>query len=62
LISYHVACLTYEDEAEAANVQGFLAYIASAEGQDAAADFGIAPISDNLRGQVNSVIEQITAG
>jgi phosphate transport system substrate-binding protein len=62
LISYHVACLTYEDEAEAANVQGFLAYIASAEGQEAAANFGVAPISDQLRETVNGVIEQISAG
>ncbi|MGC5627538.1 phosphate ABC transporter substrate-binding protein PstS [Georgenia sp. Z1344] len=62
LISYHAACSVYEDEAEAANVQGFLAYIASAEGQSAAEEFGVAPISDNLRGQVNTVIEQISAG
>lgn len=62
LISYHVACLTYEDEAEAANVQGFLAYIASAEGQEAASSFGVAPISDQLRETVNGVISQISAG
>ncbi|MGC5615170.1 PstS family phosphate ABC transporter substrate-binding protein [Georgenia sp. Z1491] len=61
-ISYHVACTVYEDETEAANVQGFLAYIASAEGQEAAEAFGVAPISDELRGDVNAAIEQISAG
>lgn len=62
LISYHVACLKYEDPAEAANVAGLLTYIASAEGQNAAADHaGIAPISEDMRERVTDAIAKISA-
>ncbi|MDO5724362.1 MAG: phosphate ABC transporter substrate-binding protein PstS [Flaviflexus sp.] len=62
LISYHVACLEYDDEAEAANVAGLLTYIASVDGQNAAADHaGIAPISEDMRERVNSAIAKISA-
>ena len=37
LISYSLACTTYEDPADAELVKAFLGYIASAEGQEAAA-------------------------
>lgn len=61
LISYHVACLAYSDEAEADNVRGLLTYIASADGQNAAAQHaGIAPISDEMRERVNAAIEKIS--
>ena len=63
LISYSVACSQYEDEAEAANIKAFLSYIASTEGQDvaAAADVaGSAPISDDLRTEVQAALDSIT--
>lgn len=64
LISYLVACSTYESEADAANVAAYLSYVASEEGQERAAQpdvAGSAPISDTLREQVDAAIEQITA-
>ncbi|MEP7765866.1 phosphate ABC transporter substrate-binding protein PstS [Sanguibacter sp. 25GB23B1] len=63
LISYSIACSQYEDETEAANVKAFLSYVASAEGQDvaSAADVaGSAPISDDLRTEVQAAIDSIS--
>jgi phosphate transport system substrate-binding protein len=60
LVSYMIACQEYADPAVAPVVKGFLEYIASPEGQDAAAEAaGSAPISDTLREQVNAAIELI---
>lgn len=60
LISYMIACQEYADASVAPVVKGFLEYVASAEGQDAAAEAaGSAPISDTLREQVNAAIELI---
>ena len=62
LVSYAIACSTYEDAAEADLVRGFLGYIASEEGQQAAADnAGSAPISAELSEEVTATIESITA-
>ncbi len=64
LISYLLACSTYETEEEAANVAAYLSYIASPEGQDRAAEpdvAGSAPISDTLREKVDAAIATITA-
>jgi phosphate transport system substrate-binding protein len=62
LVSYTIACQEYADAAVAPVVKGFLEYIASAEGQDAAAAAsGNAPISDSLREQVNAAIALIVA-
>ncbi|MDN3496284.1 phosphate ABC transporter substrate-binding protein PstS [Planococcus sp. APC 4015] len=62
LVSYMIACEEYADAAVAPVVKGFLEYIASAEGQDAAAGAaGSAPISDSLRDQINSAIALIAA-
>ncbi len=62
LISYSIACTGYEDEAEGALVKAFLGYIASEEGQQAAASAaGSAPISDTLRTDVETAIEAIDA-
>ncbi len=48
LISYSLACTSYEDPADAELVKAFLGYVASAEGQEAAASAaGAAPISDD---------------
>ncbi|NKX94109.1 phosphate ABC transporter substrate-binding protein PstS [Sanguibacter hominis ATCC BAA-789] len=62
LMSYSVACSVYEDAADVANVKAFLSYVASAEGQDRAADpsvAGSAPISDELRSEVQKAIDSI---
>ncbi|MET0780919.1 MAG: phosphate ABC transporter substrate-binding protein PstS [Microbacterium sp.] len=60
LVSYMIACEEYTDPASAALVKGFLQYIASPEGQQAAAAAaGNAPISDSLTEQVNAAIELI---
>ena len=62
LVSYQLACKTYEDAAEAELVRAFLAYAASEEGQRAAAEAaGSAPISDTLRTDALAQIEQIGA-
>lgn len=63
LVSYHIVCKTYMDPAQGNLVKAYLTYIASAEGQMAAAEAaGSAPISDALREQVNASIELIQAG
>ncbi|MBD7917320.1 phosphate ABC transporter substrate-binding protein PstS [Cellulomonas sp. Sa3CUA2] len=64
LISYSIACSTYADAADADNVKAYLTYVASAAGQDRAADPGVAgsaPISDDLRTEVQAAIDSITA-
>lgn len=63
LISYLIACSTYDNEADAANVAAYLSYIASEDGQARAAEpdvAGSAPISDTLRTEVEAAIAQIT--
>lgn len=65
LISYSLACATYADAGEAANVQAFLTYVASEEGQARAAEpavAGSAPISDDLRARAQAAIDLISAG
>ena len=48
LVSYEMACTTYDDDNEATIVNALLSYIISSEGQDAAAsNAGSAPISDS---------------
>ena len=52
--------LDYEDDAKAELVKSYLSYVASEEGQQAAADnAGSAPIGDTLREQVQAVIDAI---
>ncbi|WP_447924657.1 phosphate ABC transporter substrate-binding protein PstS [Georgenia muralis] len=63
LVSYSMACSTYDNEQDAENVKALLSYIAGEEGQQRAADpsvAGSAPISDQLRERVMAAIEQIT--
>ncbi|MDQ3628462.1 MAG: phosphate ABC transporter substrate-binding protein PstS [Actinomycetota bacterium] len=63
LVSYHLACTTYEDETDAELTNGFLTYVISPEGQDAAAEnAGSAPISDTIREQAQAAVDQIEAG
>ncbi|MDY0910813.1 phosphate ABC transporter substrate-binding protein PstS [Microbacterium sp. CFBP9034] len=60
LVSYMIACQEYVDTAVAPIVKGYLQYVASPEGQDAAAAAaGSAPISDSLRDKVNAAIDTI---
>ncbi|MFY9262338.1 MAG: phosphate ABC transporter substrate-binding protein PstS [Actinomycetaceae bacterium] len=61
MISYLVACTEYDDADTASAVKDYFTYMASAEGQQAAADAngGNAPISDTLRERVMAAIDQI---
>jgi phosphate transport system substrate-binding protein len=60
LVSYLIACQEYADPANVELVKEYLGYIASAEGQDAAAEnAGSAPISDSLREKVVAAIDSI---
>jgi phosphate transport system substrate-binding protein len=63
LVSYHIVCLTYDDQAKADLVKSFMAYVGSQEGQDAAAQAaGSAPMTAELQKQVATAVEQISAG
>ena len=62
LVSYSIACSVYDAPADAANVKAFLTYVASEAGQARAGDPGVAgsaPISAQLRGEVNAAIDAI---
>ncbi|MFC5381012.1 extracellular solute-binding protein [Aquipuribacter nitratireducens] len=60
LVSYHIACADYSDDEKATLVKDYLSYVASPEGQQAAADnAGSAPISDTLREDVQAAIDAI---
>ena len=62
LVSYQLACKTYDDAAQGELVRGFLEYAASEEGQAAASQAaGSAPISDTIRTDALAQIEQISA-
>ncbi len=63
LVSYHIACQQYSEQQEADLVKAFLGYVASDEGQQAAAEAaGSAPISPTLQEDSMAAIESITAG
>ncbi|MGY1740865.1 MULTISPECIES: phosphate ABC transporter substrate-binding protein PstS [unclassified Blastococcus] len=63
LVSYHIGCITYDDQETADNVKAFMEYVISEDGQQAAADnAGNAPISDSLREQAQTAVDAITAG
>lgn len=63
LVSYHIFCLQYEDQAKADAVKGFMLWVGSAEGQAAAAvTAGSAPISADVRAAIAEAINQITVG
>ncbi|MDA0161403.1 phosphate ABC transporter substrate-binding protein PstS [Solirubrobacter ginsenosidimutans] len=60
LVSYLMACTKYDDAAQGAIVKGYLGYVISAEGQDAAAkNAGSAPISDELRTTLQPAVDAI---
>lgn len=63
LVSYHIVCTQYEDQATADKVKEFMTYTGSEEGQQAAAEAaGSAPISQALRDQLSESIDMISAG
>ena len=63
LLSYLIACQTYEDQAEADLVKGYLSYIVSDEGQQAASqEAGSAPLSSSVAEKAQSIVDAITAG
>ncbi|MGB9375676.1 MAG: phosphate ABC transporter substrate-binding protein PstS [Jiangellales bacterium] len=63
LVSYHLACQSYDDPQTAANVKGFLEYVISEEGQLAAAEAaGSAPITEESRAAHQSAIDLIQTG
>jgi len=62
LVSYHIGCVRYDDQAKADAVKAFEAYVISEDGQSAAAEAaGSSPISDGLREQAQTAIDAITA-
>jgi phosphate transport system substrate-binding protein len=63
LVSYHIVCLHYDDQAKADLVRSFMAYVGSPEGQEAAAEAaGSAPLSDAVLAKVEAATAQISAG
>ncbi|HTF55108.1 MAG TPA: phosphate ABC transporter substrate-binding protein PstS [Pseudonocardia sp.] len=63
LVSYGIACAKYPNFAKAELVKGVFTYLASAQGQEAAAKAsGSAPLSEALRAQITPAVEAISAG
>ncbi len=63
LVSYHIGCVQYDDQAAADNVKAFMEYVISEDGQQTAAEnAGNAPISSTLREQAQTAVDAITAG
>lgn len=63
LVSYLLACTEYGSADEAAVVKGYLEYVISPEGQEAAAtNAGSAPLSEALTTKITPAIEAIKAG
>lgn len=61
LLSYLIACETYEDQAEADNVKGYLEYIVSDEGQaEAAKEAGSAALAPETATQVQEIVAKIS--
>jgi phosphate transport system substrate-binding protein len=62
LTSYLLACQTYDDKATADLVKGYLSYVISDEGQDAAAKTaGSAPLPASLQDEAEGIVEKIKA-
>ncbi|MCB0827207.1 MAG: phosphate ABC transporter substrate-binding protein PstS [Solirubrobacterales bacterium] len=60
LVSYEMACTKYDSESDGTLVQAFYDYIASEDGQNAAAEAaGSAPITSELRNQIQPAIDAI---
>jgi phosphate transport system substrate-binding protein len=62
LVSYLLACQTYEDADQAALVEGYLSYVVSTEGQQAAADeAGSAPLDSETQARAAEIVGAIAA-
>jgi phosphate transport system substrate-binding protein len=60
LVSYDAACTAYDDSSTSDIVKALLDYVISPEGQDAAAsNAGSAPISDQIRSQIQPAVDAI---
>ena len=60
LTSYLIACQTYADQNDADLVKGYLSYVVSEAGQQAAADqAGSAPLESGLREEAAGIIDRI---
>jgi phosphate transport system substrate-binding protein len=63
LASYLLACPTYSDSSTADTVKGYLTYVVSSEGQQAAAaTAGSAPLTPKLSQKATSIISKISSG
>jgi phosphate transport system substrate-binding protein len=63
LVSYQIACTTYDSADKGNLVKALESYVVSAQGQDAAAkNAGSAPISDALRQKIEPAVAAIGAG
>ncbi len=62
LVSYLLACSTYDDANDAALVKGFLSYVLSPEGQAAAHDeAGSAPLEESVAAKATGLVDAITS-
>jgi len=62
LVSYQIACQTYDDKATTDLVKGWLSYVTSTEGQKVASkDAGSAPLSDAVAEKVKTAVDSISA-
>jgi len=62
LVSYQIGCVEYDDQETADLVKGFMGYVVSEEGQQAAAEAaGSAPLSDSLREEGQQAVDAIAA-
>ena len=63
LVSYHIVCLQYDSQETVDLVRSFMTYVGSDAGQQAAAEAaGSAPISSEVRDQIQTSIDQISVG
>lgn len=63
LTSYLLACQSYEDQATADNVKGYISYILSDEGQEiGSSEAGSAPLSEDVRTAAQEIVDTISAG
>jgi phosphate transport system substrate-binding protein len=63
LVSYLLACQSYDDSTTADSVKKYLTYIVSSEGQQAAASSaGSAPLDSGLSSKATAIVSKITSG
>jgi phosphate transport system substrate-binding protein len=63
LVSYLLACQSYDDSGTADLVKGYLTYVVSSDGQQAAAQTaGSAPLDSKLSDKATSIISKISSG